>query len=172
LILLVKTLNLLEDSRIPGSLVAQFFAQIFYFINSITLNALLTTKQHCTCSNGFQIKMEISDLEGTIWHSKTFSKFSIRMDTEVWHVPAENKVSCPVEIRLSLSFEYIIFSFCLPFCRDELAHITQAATLLGMDKKTLGDTEVLQGVCPDLNTFQVKRLLENFTPDLYVILLP
>ncbi len=135
--LLSQTYELLQNSRVPDSIVAQFFTQIFYFIDALLMNALITRKELCTCSNGFQTKLELSDLEAWIQKNGTFMN----------------------------SVKYPTFVLLFTYHRDELNPIIQAATLLVMDKSALGDKEVLTNMCPNVNFVQVKRLLENFLPD-------
>ena len=57
------TLENIQQSHLPDPIVSQFFIQLFYHINAVLLNALLYRKELCTSSNGFQIKLEISELD-------------------------------------------------------------------------------------------------------------
>lgn len=74
-------LTIFLENHIPLSLVKQFFTQGFYFINFTLFNTLLNTKRMCTCANGFQIKLELSQLEQ--WISKTLQIPEIKNQLDI-----------------------------------------------------------------------------------------
>lgn len=53
----------------------------------------------------------------------------------------------------------------LPVCRQFLAHITEAANVLVVDKEIFADESMISSVFPTLNVAQVKHLLDSFHPD-------
>lgn len=58
--------EIFKRNFLPDPLQLQIFTQIFHFMDSILFNELLDRKDLCTSSNGFQIKLEISQIEGNI----------------------------------------------------------------------------------------------------------
>ncbi len=57
----------------------------------------------------------------------------------------------------------------LVLCRSRLDHIAQSANVLVMDKSAFIEKETRGLICPSLNVIQIKRLMELFTPDKYVL---
>lgn len=74
-------LTVFTENSIHMQLMKQFFSQAFYFINFTLFNTLLNTKRMCTCSNGFQIKLELSQLEQ--WISKTLQIPEIKSQLDI-----------------------------------------------------------------------------------------
>ncbi|KAL6050050.1 Chromatin assembly factor 1 subunit A [Balamuthia mandrillaris] len=65
---LTKALKLLRQQHLFDSVIQQFFCQLFYNTNARIVNTLVDRKELCTCGNGFQIKLGLSQLEE--WVSK------------------------------------------------------------------------------------------------------
>ena len=60
---LSNALDVVQSSHFPDPIITQLFKELFHHINAVLLNALFMRKEICTCSNGFQIKLEISEVE-------------------------------------------------------------------------------------------------------------
>eukprot|EP01105_Mastigella_eilhardi_P014866 TRINITY_DN3386_c0_g1_i4.p1 TRINITY_DN3386_c0_g1~~TRINITY_DN3386_c0_g1_i4.p1 ORF type:complete len:1096 (+),score=389.13 TRINITY_DN3386_c0_g1_i4:2667-5954(+) len=58
----------MQDVRVPDPLCLQFFCQLSYWINAQLFNCLLDKADLCTVSNGFQIKLGLSQLDE--WFAK------------------------------------------------------------------------------------------------------
>ena len=63
---LTEVLKLLQDSHIPDAIISQTFVQLMWYINAILFNQILHRKDICTVTNGFQVKLELSQMEGNL----------------------------------------------------------------------------------------------------------
>jgi hypothetical protein len=61
-----NVLEMTKKHHIPQPVVARLLCQLFYFIDVQSFNALLKRTDLFTASVGFQIKMAVSKLEGSI----------------------------------------------------------------------------------------------------------
>ncbi|KAH3760645.1 laminin, alpha 3/5 [Pelomyxa schiedti] len=48
---------------LPKPVYVQFFCQLYYWINAVVFNHIVTHPDICTCSTGFQVKLSLSQLE-------------------------------------------------------------------------------------------------------------
>ena len=58
-----KYLEATIGNHLFDSITTQFFADLMAFIDCTLFNELIVTKAMCTCSNAFQIKLELSQFE-------------------------------------------------------------------------------------------------------------
>eukprot|EP00026_Physarum_polycephalum_P003323 Phypoly_transcript_03333.p1 GENE.Phypoly_transcript_03333~~Phypoly_transcript_03333.p1 ORF type:complete len:813 (+),score=166.55 Phypoly_transcript_03333:333-2441(+) len=127
--------NLL-DYHVPPPVAAQLFTQIYYYINAVLFNSMLTPgpsrEDLCTCNSGFRIRLQLSRLEEWI------------------PSPAQSSLLTPGQL-IQL--------------REQLAPAVQASKLLVIDKKLLTDHEVFDQLCPVLSVAHVRRILSNYLPD-------
>jgi len=61
--ILTEYMELFQKHRVFPSVFQQFFCQIFYYIDAKLFNALMQRKDLCSCHQGFQIKLGLSQLE-------------------------------------------------------------------------------------------------------------
>lgn len=64
--ILENFLKILQEKFISEAIIIQIFRQIFSFIDAILFNELLNRKDLCNYTNGLQIKLELSNLEGLL----------------------------------------------------------------------------------------------------------
>jgi myosin heavy subunit len=126
----------LVDYHVPPPIAAQLFTQIYYYINAVLFNCMLTPgpsrEDLCTCTSGFRIRLQLSRLEEWI----------------------------PTPAQSSLLVQGQLMQL-----RDQLAPAVQASKLLVIDKKLLKDYEVFEQLCPVLSVAHVRRILSNYMPD-------
>lgn len=145
--ILNEVMMIWKKNHVSDGLISILINQIFHFIDIKLFNELITRKELCRVSNGFQIKLELSALESWIKeHSSVLSRARATTTTTTTTTTS-------------------VYS---KATKDELCHITQAATLLFVDKHSLGEKDVLLEICPSLSTLQVKVILESFSPDQYL----
>lgn len=66
--ILANTLEALTRNYVADAVISQVFVQVFFYMDAVLFNALVDRKDCCTCTNGFQIKLELSEIiEGTIF---------------------------------------------------------------------------------------------------------
>lgn len=127
--------NLL-DYHVPAAIAVQLFTQIYYYINAVLFNCMLTPgpsrEDLCTCNSGFRIRLQLSRLEEWIPN------------------PAQSSLLSQGQ---------------LVQLRDQLAPSVQASKLLVIDKKLLTDHEVFEQLCPVLSVAHIRRILSNYLPD-------
>ncbi|KAH3745530.1 DIL domain [Pelomyxa schiedti] len=63
-----------SNTHLPASLCFQIFSQIVHWINATIFNQLLSKPELCTCSNGFQIRLALSELEEFFKRYSTISR--------------------------------------------------------------------------------------------------
>lgn len=56
----------LQQNHLPEALIAQCIRQIYFFIDVTLFNELMDRKDLCTTGHGFQIKIQLSQLEGWV----------------------------------------------------------------------------------------------------------
>jgi len=61
--ILQEFFEILRQNYVHPSLINQFFSQLFYYINSLLLNALYNIPDLCSTVNGFQMKIELSKIQ-------------------------------------------------------------------------------------------------------------
>lgn len=84
--------QLLSSNGVCYEVINQFFAQIYYFINAMVFNSLITQKKYCTMGYSIFLKMSLTQLENWAIDNKyTLPKSQLEMIRQVTNVLMMNK---------------------------------------------------------------------------------
>lgn len=158
----------LLDYHVPSNVAFQLFTQLYYYINAVLFNCMLSPgpskEDLCTCNSGFRIRLQLSRLEEWVPSSST-TPSSFTSPSSIHHLPSSSSSSNSTTNNTTTTSSSLLTSPQLASLREQLAPAVQAAKLLVIDKKLLTDHEVFEQLCPVLSVAQVRRILTNYTPD-------
>jgi len=135
--ILAQTVSILRDQHhLAPTVLTQFILQVFHSIDVFLFNTFIKNEKFCSCSNGFRIKLGLSQLVNQELLAQTILLFPI---------PGRNQHKRNI-------------NECL------LRYTAEAANCLVVDKKVF-ELETASEVCPHLNPLQVLHLLNAFHMD-------
>eukprot|EP00727_Mastigamoeba_balamuthi_P007917 m51a1_g3746 putative b chain structure of the actin-binding domain of human filamin a (735) ;mRNA; r:66516-69499 len=77
---LSNVLQVFQLFKVQSDIQTQFFDHLIYYINATAFNTLISNGEHCTCSNGFQIKMALSVVDDWLMRNPLLASTRCKLD--------------------------------------------------------------------------------------------